>query len=372
MSGSPHADHGGNLAAAARLFRIPAGSLIDFSANIVPWGPPPGVRKAIVRSLDTIARYPDPAYESLRKTLGRSLEVPAECLALGNGAVDLIYQLVYSVRPKAVVVVEPTFSEYAAAARSFGAEVVRVRLDPDHGFRLNAEALLAAIGPGSLVFLCNPNNPTGGLVPEPEISGLFRALRSRGALLAVDESFIDFVPDPRSASVARQAGAAPGLAVIGSLTKFYALPGLRLGYLVAAADFIRAFEEGRPPWTVNSLAEQAGLAALADRGFPARVRHLVSRERHYLAEGLLRLGWLRPWPATANFLLVRITGSPDLRRWPDLSSAELTRVLAQRGILVRDCRSFPGLGSDHFRVAVRGRADNRQLLAALGGLSNGS
>lgn len=372
LKGSSHLDHGGNVAAAARLYRVPAGSLIDFSANIVPWGPPAGVRKAIAGSFEAIRRYPDPGYGRLRRALGRSLRVPVECLAVGNGGADLIHQLVHRVRPRTVVVVDPTFSEYGAAARGIGVEVVSVMLDAGRGFRLDAKALLSAVDEGSLVFLCNPNNPTGGLLPGSETAALFRAIRSRGAFLTVDESFIDFLPDPRPESVAREAGAHSGLAVIGSLTKFYALPGLRLGYLVAAADFVRAFEDGRAPWTVNSFAEQAGLAALADREYPARVRRLVPTERQYLAEGMERLGWLRPWPSVANFILARITGSPDPRRWPVLTSSELTRALAGRGILVRDCRSFTGLGSDHIRVAVRDRADNKRLLAVLGGLSNGS
>ncbi|MHB0885470.1 MAG: threonine-phosphate decarboxylase CobD [Bacillota bacterium] len=372
MKGSSHMGHGGNVAAAARLYRVPAGSLIDFSANIVPWGPPASVREAITESFEAIKRYPDPNYGRLRRALGRFLEVPVDCLAVGNGAADLIHQLVRRVRPRTVVVVDPTFSEYGAAARGIGVEVVSVMLDAGRGFRLNAKALLAVVDEGSLVFLCNPNNPTGGLLPRPETLAVAEAIRSQGAFLAVDESFLDFLPDPRSESVAGEAGAGSDLAVIGSLTKFFALPGLRLGYLVADTAFIRAFEDGRAPWTVNAFAEQAGLAAVADHGFASRVRRLVGEEREYLTEGMKGLGWLQPQPSTVNFILARITGSPDRRRWPVLTSSDLTGALARRGVLVRDGRSFAGLGSDHIRVAVRDRADNRRLLAALRSLAHDS
>lgn len=353
--------------AAARLYGVGAETLVDFSANIVPWGPPRRVREAIIASLDSIKRYPDPAYGELRSALGRSLGVPGECLAVGNGAADLIYRLVRGLRPKAVVVIDPTFSEYEAAAGAGDIPVRNVPLESGRGFAPDINALSTAVGEGDLVFLCNPNNPTGVLTPRPEVLAAAELAGSRGAWLAVDESFLDFLPDPGAFSVAAAAAAAasPGLVVIGSLTKFYALPGLRLGYLVAEPELARSLRENSAPWTVNVLAERAALAALDDPSYAAYTRRLVAGEREYLSGGLRRLKWLRPWPAAANYVLIQITGTPCPERWPVLTSTELTAALARRGVLVRDGRSFRGLGTGYFRVAVRDRADNARLLAAL-------
>lgn len=343
--------HGGNLREAARRYGLPEEQLIDFSANINPLGPPPGVWADLQAALPKIVHYPCPEARELKEKLAAYLDVPGDRLVLGNGGAELIFLLTSFLAPRRVVVPAPAFGEYGRGLRQ--TPVVPVPLAAAQGFRLDPKALAGLLEPGDLLFTGNPNNPTGVLTPKKVVLELASLAAERGALLAVDEAFMDFVAD--SQSVVREAADHPALVVVGSLTKVFAIPGLRLGYLVGRRELARPLEEALPPWRVNTLAQAAGIAALADGGHLAATRELVAREREFLAENFRRLGF-QVFPGAANFLLVN--GHPV-----GVSGEALQEFLGPRGVLVRLCHSFANLDEYYFRIAVRRRPDNEKLVS---------
>jgi L-threonine-O-3-phosphate decarboxylase len=321
--------------------QVPPGAL-DFAVNVVPGGPPPQVRERLASALSTIDRYPDdaPAASAVAARHGRP---PGEVLLL-NGAAEAFWLLAHALRPRRAVCVHPSFTEPEAALRAAGAEVVRAGRDPED-FSLDPGAIEPA---ADFVVVGNPNNPTGNLDPAAMIAGLARP----GRILVVDEAFMDLVPGEAESLAPR--GDVPGLVVVRSLTKAWALPGLRTGFLLAQRGVVAALRAARQPWSVNSLA----LAALEAYGrgelTSAAVAREIAQAREELATRLRSLPGVRVWPSCANFLLVRVASGEHVRAG-----------LLERGIAVRRAATFPGLTADHLRIAVRTPADNELLLAAL-------
>ncbi|NLC76471.1 MAG: threonine-phosphate decarboxylase, partial [Clostridia bacterium] len=345
--------HGGNLKEGARLYGLREVELLDFSANINPLGPSPQVWTALQKALPRIIHYPDPEARELKEVLASYLGVPAGQVVLGNGGAELIYLLSRFFRPGRVVLTAPTFGEYGGGAP--GVEILPLNLAPERDFRLTLEQFAGSLKPGDLVFVGNPNNPTGVLTPRETVLELAQLAAAAGSQLVVDEAFMDFVEE--SQSVVSLAGAHPNLIVVGSLTKIFALPGLRLGYLVAREELVSQLEDLLPPWRVNTLAQAAGLVSLRDQEHLRRSREVVKEEREYLIEQLKDLGF-RPFPGRANFLLVS-THSVGV------TGAKLQSFLGPRGVLIRLCHSFANLDDYYFRIAVRTREENEKLLGLL-------
>jgi len=338
--------HGAHGEAVSRALQVSVEDLLDLSQNINPLGPPPQALEAARRALfEESGRYPDLEYRELRESLAGYLGVPPENVVPTNGGAEALFLAAAAARTGAALILEPTFSEYAAAARASGREVVRrLARRPEDGFRFDHAALGDFRGI-SVVFLCNPNNPTGGSLDPDEVLWIAERVREAGALLVVDEAFADFTP---GISVGGMVG--EGLWVARSFTKFFAIPGLRLGCLVCDdADLVQRLQ---PSWPVNAVAAAAGIAAVGDEGFSAASVAEVSRLRDDLFRALDDLPRLQPFPGTANFLLVR---GPE----------GLAGRLARRGMLVRGCGPFMGLSPGFFRVAVRGEAENGRLISAL-------
>ena len=339
-----HGAHGG---VAARALDIPERDFLDFSQNINPLGASPGVLEAARRAVEEEAgSYPDLDYTELRAALAAYLGVSAGKTLPANGGAEALFLAARAPRAGGeALILEPTFSEYAAAARATGLRPVRrVARRREDGFRLDLAALEDLEGV-ALVFLCNPNNPTGDALTREEVLEVADRVRERGAVLVVDEAFADFAP---GTSVAAEVD--EGLCVARSFTKFFAVPGLRLGCLVCADP--GRFQEFQPSWAVYAVAAAAGAAAVADRDFADASIANVSRLREELFETLGALPELTPFPGAANFLLVR-------------GPAELPERLARRGVLVRGCEPFLGLGPEYFRVAVRAGAENERLVAEI-------
>jgi threonine-phosphate decarboxylase len=340
--------HGAHGAEVSRALDVPERDLLDFSQNINPLGTPAGALEAARSALyEEAGRYPDPAYPRLREALAAYLGASPENILPTNGGAEALFLAARAAGGGGkALILEPTFSEYAPAAQTAGLEPVRsVARRPEGGFRLDLR-VLEALEEVALVFLCNPNNPTGDALTRAEILEIAARVREAEAVLVVDEAFADFAP---GASVAQEAS--QGLYVSRSLTKFFAIPGLRLGCLVCE-DASRA-QEFQPSWSVNAVAAAAGVVAVRDRGFVEASVAAVARLREELFQALETLPGLTPFPGAANFLLVR-------------GPAELPERLAQRGVLVRGCEPFAGLGRGYFRVAVRSAAENERLVAAIG------
>ncbi len=340
--------HGAHAGAATRTLGAPAGKFLDFSQNINPLGAPPAALDAAHRALDDeTATYPDMDYPELREALAGYLGVSARTALPTNGGAEALFlaaRMVAREKSGKALIPEPTFSEYAAAASAAGLEPVRrVVRTPESGFRLDSSAL-EDLEDVALIFLCNPNNPTGEALSREEVLALAERARAADVALVVDEAFADFAPE---VSVAPEAGG--GLIVARSLTKFFAIPGLRLGCLISTeTESLRALQ---PSWPVNAVAAAAGVAAVCDDELVEATLAELERLRAGLSSGLSALG-LDVFPGAANFLLVR-------------GAEGLAERLARRGVLVRGCEPFVGLSAEYFRVAVRNAEENAALIEAL-------
>jgi threonine-phosphate decarboxylase len=341
--------HGAHGALAAQMLGAEQGDLLDFSANINPLGPPEGAILAAEKALrGEAATYPDPRYPELRAALGGYLGVSLETVLPTNGGAEALFlaaRVAVEGGGRRAVILDPTFSEYAAAARAAGLKPEsRVARLPERGFRLDFTEL-DDLDDVSLVFLCNPNNPTGDLLPREDVMGISERVRAAGAVFLVDEAFADFAPGESVAGEVDE-----NLYVARSFTKFFGIPGLRLGCLVTHdPDLAGAFQ---PSWPVNVAAAAAGISAAKDSAFAEETVLEVERRRRELFDALEGLEGITPYPGAANFLLFR-------------GPKGLPEHLARLGVLVRGCDPFPGLGPGFIRVAVRGREENYRLVRAM-------
>lgn len=350
--------HGGNLARASRKYGLSKEKLIDFSANINPLGPSQKVISAVVNSLGLVSSYPDPDCSELKAELAGYLGIQEKLLLMGNGAAELIYLLVRVTGCRRALIPVPTFCEYGLSVLSQGGEVLKVSMDEEEGFSLPLEKIISLLSEVDLLFLCNPNNPTGRLVDRKTIELILDEALPRGVTVLVDEAFMDFVPQRERFSVMSMVGRRPNLAVLYSLTKYFGIPGLRLGAIAAPLDLIERMSTSKDPWNVNVLAQVAGVAGLKDQAHMEETFRLVQEEKKFLFNELSDLPGLKPLPGAANFILVGISES-------DIPSGELTDLLGRRGIMVRDCAGFTGLAGRYLRLAVKTRPENEKLLLAL-------
>jgi threonine-phosphate decarboxylase len=292
----------------------------------------------------------------LVRDLARFHRLPEEAIVVGNGATALIYRLPYALLAKNALVVHPTFSEYERAFGLGGCRLDLVMRTEADGFRPPWQRLFEALRRGyGVVVLCNPNNPTGDVIAKDELIEFVEEAARLGTVVIVDEAFMDFHED---ATLKHEVLRRSNLIVLRSMTKCYALAGLRLGFLVASPPLAKRVREADEPWAVSALAQIAGRESLKDRNYLRRTLELIAVERDYLMQRLSHIPGLEVYPSVTNFLLVKITRMGwDVPR--------LQQGLIRQGILIPDCRSFPGLGGGFMRIAVRGRKDNSRLLSAL-------
>ncbi len=351
--------HGGNLEQASRRYKKPKEEFLDFSSNINPLGPSPLALSAISSSLPAIKNYPDPDCTELKSLLSAYLGLREEHLVIGNGAAELIYSFTQAVRIKKAVIPVPTFSEYGHAVMNCGGEVLEINMPAGSGFCLPIGKVINHLEGADALFLCNPNNPTGRLLPGRAVNYLVREAHYKGVTVIIDEAFMDFVPSRTKHSIMGMVGKYPNLVVLYSMTKFFGIPGLRLGAMAGPVELIEAIKTVRAPWTVNILAQVAGAASLRDTRYMEETRQLVMREKKFLYRRLSKIPGIKPLPAAANFILIDVKKS-------GFTSGQITDILGKRGILVRDCEGFAGLDSGgYIRIAVRTRAENEKLLYEL-------
>ncbi len=344
--------HGGDVYHLARTLGVQVADLLDFSANINPLGPPVGVIEAIQGALARLVHYPDPRCLELRRDLARYHGLSPEEVLVGNGSTELIYLVVRALNPARALIVAPAFSEYQKALEVAGVSPAFYLTSEAAGFTLDR---WPEAGGAELVFLANPASPSGAWLPPERLLPWLAAWDAAGTFVVLDETFVDFVEE---ASVKHHLRDFPRLMILRSFTKFFAIPGLRLGYLLAAPELVARLAAVQEPWSVNILAQAAGRACLQDREYMAQTRSLTARERRYLFQGLQALPGVTPFPSAANYLLARLT-------LPGWTAPRLRHRLLARGIIIRDAGNFMGLDDRYFRVAVRRREDNDRLLAAL-------
>lgn len=356
--------HGGNINLASKKYGIPKEKIIDFSANINPLGPSQKIYEAITSNIDAIVNYPDPDCTELKDVLADYLGIDRDLILMGNGAAELIYLLVRVTGCKKALIPVPTFCEYGLSVLSQGGEIIEVEMEEKEGFRLPVEKIIKLIPMADLLFICSPNNPTGRLVEREAIEKIIEVSASHGVLVVVDEAFMDFVQKRMLYTMMPAVGKSANLAVLYSLTKFFGIPGLRLGAIAAPKGLIKRMDASKDPWNVNVLAQVAGVAGLNDLAHIERTNMMLNREKLFVFEELQNIPGLCPLPGAANFILLNVAGS-------GFKSNELTELLGRRGILVRDCHGFSGLAGRYIRIAVKKRPENENLLSAIKDIMGG-
>ena len=324
---------------------------LDFSANTNPYGTPQGVLDAITAALPRVHQYPDPYCRELVKTISEFESAPKDWILCGSGAAELIYSYCEALRPGRAMELAPTFSEYSLALERVGCQVERYSLKKENCFSLTEDFLpvLESSRP-DVLFLCNPNNPTGQVIGLPLLEKILDVCEEQGTYLFVDECFLDLSDD--GVSLKSHLGEHPNLFILKAFTKSYGMAGVRLGYcLCARGQLLEEMSHTVQPWNVSTLAQSAGVAALHERAFLQRTRALIPVERQWLQSQLEALGF---WvcPSKANYLLFQ--GSQDL--WEQLR---------KQGIAIRSCGNYHGLGTGWYRIAVRLHGENECLIRAM-------
>ena len=341
-----------------------AGLLVDFSANISPLGMPEKVRQAILDELEDALHYPDPCYRRLRAAIAEKISgdygilQAADGIICGNGAADVIYRLVLALRPRTALLCAPTFAEYEEALRLCKAKLKIYALPPDT-LTVEDEILDALTPEVDMMFLCNPNNPTGLLISQTLMRRIIEKTRSTGIFLVVDECFLDFSGEEKKRSVLPELSQNKHILVLKSFTKMYAIPGVRLGYGVCRdMELVEAMGHAGQAWPVSTLAESAGIAALSCDEYKAAVCDYVENERRYLFEQLESMG-IRYWRSCANYILMRIP-----------KEYHAFEQLEERGLIIRRCANYRNLDDSFYRIAVNRHEDNMRLVNELQKIMN--
>ena len=347
--------HGGNINNICNTYGLNPDEIIDFSASINPLGYPDSVHKVILERFNDILNYPDSECTNLRKTIAEKYHCNTTNVIIGNGSNELFYLIPRALKPKQGVILQPTFSEFKDALCNANVKIIEI-INNSESLKISlSDSKLKSFKEG-VVFLCNPNNPTGQLVTKEEILEFAKDCPKR--LIIVDEAFMDFVEEEEKYSVTIEALSLDNLIVVRSLTKFYGFPGLRLGYLIACESTINILLRYKEPWTVNALAQIAGQVAINDKEFVLRTKSFMFLEKSFLYEGLSRITGLYPFHPSANFILVKIGVDGK-------TSSIIHDLLIKNNIVIRDCSNFVGLSDKYFRVAVRSREENQRLLSTL-------
>lgn len=344
--------HGGNLRALSQAAGLPQGELLDFSANINPLGPPDWLRPLIESRISDLIHYPDPDATELVEALAALHRIPADQILVGNGATELLHLLPRALGCSSLLLAVPSYADYEEPARLSGLAIEQFLLSPDTGFLLDPTCLVPFLKPAQLVLLGQPNNPTGRTFDAEALRAI--ALQHPATLFVVDESFIGFT----DASQSLQQNRPENILILTSLTKLYAIPGLRLGYLTGAAAHIRQLKNYLPNWTVNSLAQAVGVRAVQDTEYLQHSRSFVTGQRESLVALLSSLPGLTIYPGEANFLLLRLDH-------PTLAAQQLADLTLQQGVALRVCGNFSGLDGRYFRLAVRTEPEQQRLYTVL-------
>lgn len=337
--------HGGDIYSAEYAY--------DFSTSISPLGIPEGVRAAYAESVGTLAQYPDVRCRKLKKALSEASSLPEDWIVCTAGAAEAIHAIAYATLPRHALILAPSFSEYEKALRMSGCQDIHFYYcREENGFLIGEDILDCITDDLDIFFLCNPNNPTGVLVPFELMLEIVEACRKKHVLLAVDECYVSLLRHPKQVSMIRRLEDIDSLIIVDAFTKLYAVPGLRLGFAFSSnKPLLEKVRTCMQPWNVSGTAQACGIAALKEEDYVRRVRNTVVDEMAFLRSSFDRMG-ITWYGSSANFMFFR---GPD----------DLFDRCASAGILIRDCSNYRGLEPGFFRVAVRSRRENEKLCGTL-------
>lgn len=350
--------HGGNIYRIFRENKIE--KVLDYSSNINPFGVPESLKKGIMENMEVLEKYPDPEYYELRKKFAEYNNAKIENVLVGNGATELIFLYMKVIKPKKVLILSPTFAEYERGIKSAVPEcsIEYFDLDMEKDFILNVEILKKELAKKyDLVVMCNPNNPTGKFISENEAEDLLLECDKYETKLFIDEAFIEFVSGGIKSSLIFGKADKKNLFIIRALTKFFAIPGLRLGYaLYFDKDLKEKIDKIKEPWSVNAFAELAGKTLFEDKNYIEKTEKWIEDEKKYMYHELNKIKDLKVYKTDTNFILLKSLGS---------NAKKLREKMLEKGILIRDASNFKYLDERFIRLAIKDRENNDFVIKKL-------
>jgi threonine-phosphate decarboxylase len=352
--------HGSDTAAVAAFYHVPVDEIVCFGANVNPLGLSKNLKKDLAAHLDLLSSYPDRNYTTLKKVIADYCQILPEHVIVGNGSTELISLLIQTRKPQKTLVLGPTYSEYGRELDLVGSSIHTYLLKESDQFHLDIHAFCEEIRKGyDLVILCNPNNPTSSALKISEIQTILDCCREAGSFLMIDETYVEFAPDINEISSMSLISSFDNLMILRGVSKFYAAPGLRLGYgATSNSQFLQDLLLMQNPWSLNSLGAYAGEKMLQDQEYIRKTRDLILSERDKMCTEISKINVLTVYPAYANFVLVKIEKE-------GVTSADVFEFLIKQCLMVRDCSSFKELGGEYFRFCIMAPEDNKRLLQGI-------
>lgn len=354
-----HTDHfhGSDLEKIEKIYGINKNNIISFSANVNPLGLSDALKDYLSTHLDVLTAYPDREYTGLRASISQYAHCNPERILVGNGATELISLFFNAISPKKALIIGPTYSEYEREISLSGGEIHYYFTKEEDGFALPLSDFLSEMKKGyDLVILCNPNNPTSTTLTKKELTILLSELKKQNGYLLVDETYVEFVENIEEISAVALTEQFDNLIVLRGVSKFFASPGLRLGYGITGSKALLSFiETHKNPWTINSIAEAAGSFLFQDSSYIQKTREYIRTEREFVCRALSDIEGIKVYPSTCNFVLARIEKE-------DKNADMLFEACIKKNLMIRNCSSFQSLDNRYFRVCFMKHEDNVALL----------
>ncbi|MCR1952342.1 threonine-phosphate decarboxylase CobD [Clostridium sp. DSM 100503] len=347
--------HGGNIDELSRKYNLNKEKLIDFSANINPIGINKNVKMEMMKAIDKIERYPDITYYDLKSSISKFEGIEIEDLVLGNGAAEVIFNLVRALNPRKVLIPAPTFGEYEEAVLSVKGRIEYYYLRENNKWNIDEDILNYITEDIDMVFICNPNNPTGNLTNKDIILEIAKKALKTNTIVVIDESFLDFVKDSKNYTIVESLNEYKNIFILKSMTKFFAIPGIRIGYGISKnQDIMKKINDISVPWNVNVIAERAAIVALEEKEYMEDTIKYIEEEKNFLFNELSKIEQINIFRPTVNFIMFKTTEFIDLKE-----------KMLSKNIIIRSCSNYKGLDKNYFRIAVRTREENEKFISTL-------
>ena len=355
--------HGSDIEKICEVYHLDPKNIIKFGANVNPLGLSENVKQQLASRLDILSSYPDRDYTTLRNTISEYCNVPAEFILPGNGSSELIALLIQERNPKHTLILGPTYSEYSRELSFSGSTQEYYHLREEDNFVLNVDDLCQTLeGNYDFLIICNPNNPTSSAITREDLQKLLTFCAEKNIFVMIVETYVEFAPDISEITAVTLTKEFTNLMVLRGVSKFYAAPGMRLGYgITGNLDFLKKMKEKQVPWSLNSLGALAGELMLQDKDYIHRTRELILSERTRLLQALVEIPTYKTYPAYANFILLKI-------QKPVLTSYDIFDACIRQGLMIRDCSSFECLDGEYIRFCIMNLEDNTRLLNILSSL----
>ena len=353
--------HGSDIEKICEYYHLKKEDIINFGANVNPLGLSASVKAALASHLDILSSYPDREYTSLREVLSAYCRIPSDYILPGNGSSELISLLIDALSPKHTLILGPTYSEYSRELSFSGSTQEYYHLKEEQDFRLDADDLCTVLAKGNydLLIICNPNNPTSSAILHDDMEKLLCFCADHGVFVMIDETYVEFAPDIKAVTAVPFTQRFTNLCVLRGVSKFFAAPGMRLGYAVTGnPDFLRKMKEKQIPWSLNSAGAYAGELLFQDQDYIDRTRQLILTERGRMYDALSQLASFKVFQPYANFLLLKILKE-------EKTAFDVFETCIKNGLMIRDCSSFQCLDGEFVRFCIMMPEDNSRLLKVL-------